>query len=107
MHMIQPLHLQLFSQAYWCRARVAPNRSVEATSNGWPHKASCSFFTLCGQPLNAPHVERYVPERMYISGHGCTQVQAFTMHPVAMPSRTASIPVCAGSLYISVAQRVT
>jgi hypothetical protein len=37
------------------------NRSVEATSNGWPHMASCSFFALCGQPLDAPHVERYAP----------------------------------------------
>jgi hypothetical protein len=37
---------------------VWPNPSVEATSNGWPHMASCSFSALCGQPLAAPHVER-------------------------------------------------
>jgi hypothetical protein len=36
----------------------APNRSVEATSNGWPHRASCSFLALCGQPSAAPHLLR-------------------------------------------------
>jgi hypothetical protein len=35
-----------------------PNRSVEATSNGWPPRASCSFFALCGQPSAAPHLQR-------------------------------------------------
>jgi hypothetical protein len=38
--------------------KMAPNRSVEATSNGWPRKASYSFFALCGQPSAAPHLER-------------------------------------------------
>jgi hypothetical protein len=47
-----------FAQKYSPARRVSANRSVEATSNGWPHKASCSFFTLCGQPSAAPHVER-------------------------------------------------
>jgi hypothetical protein len=47
-----------FAQQDSPACRVSANRSVEATSNGWPHKASCSFFTLCGQPLAAPHVER-------------------------------------------------
>jgi hypothetical protein len=37
---------------------AAHNRSVEATSNGWPHMASCSFSALCSQPLDAPRVER-------------------------------------------------
>jgi hypothetical protein len=37
---------------------VWPNTSVEATSNGWPHRASCSFLALCGQPSAAPHLER-------------------------------------------------
>jgi hypothetical protein len=38
--------------------KSAPNRSVEATSNGWPHRASCSFLALCGQPSAAPHLLR-------------------------------------------------
>jgi hypothetical protein len=37
---------------------AAHNRSVEATSNGWPHMASCSFLALCGQSSAAPHLER-------------------------------------------------
>jgi hypothetical protein len=40
---------------------AAHNRSVEATSTGWPHMASCSFFALCGQPVAAPHL--YVSPR--------------------------------------------
>jgi hypothetical protein len=49
---------QARSQYKYTGQSVWPNPSVEATSNGWPHKASCSFFALCGQPLAAPHVER-------------------------------------------------
>jgi hypothetical protein len=47
-----------FAQEYSPACRVSANRSVEATSNGWPHKTSCSFSAMCGQPLAAPHVER-------------------------------------------------
>jgi hypothetical protein len=35
---------------------AAHNPAVEATSTGWPHRASCSFFALCGQPVAAPHL---------------------------------------------------
>jgi hypothetical protein len=49
---------QARSQYKYTGHSVWPNPSVEATSNGWPHMASCSFFALCGQPLAAPHVER-------------------------------------------------
>jgi hypothetical protein len=46
---------------------AAHNRSVEATSTGWPHMASCSLFALCGQPVAAPHL--YVRLHKHSYGH--------------------------------------
>jgi hypothetical protein len=51
-------HEQAKSQYKYNGQSVWPNTSVEATSNGWPHRASCSFLALCGQPSAAPHLER-------------------------------------------------
>jgi hypothetical protein len=38
---------------------------------------------------------------------GRSHIQAFTMRSIAMPWRTASMPVCTGSRYIPAAQRIT
>jgi hypothetical protein len=55
---VQRGHEQAKLQYKHIRQSVWPNTSVEATSNGWPHMASCSLFALCGQPSAAPHLER-------------------------------------------------
>jgi hypothetical protein len=55
---VQRGHEQARSQYKYIGHSMWPNTSVEATSNGWPHRASCSFLALCGQPSAAPHLER-------------------------------------------------
>jgi hypothetical protein len=55
---VQRGHEQEQSQYKCIGHSMWPNTSVEATSNGWPHRASCSFLALCGQPSAAPHLER-------------------------------------------------